>query len=205
MVSPCRVWYVCVCFEEDSLTKTVNLNPYFLLGEAEPIRCREKSRSTHRGILYECCVNCFHILSASSPCSNSQLKPPPLPTQIPLTARSPDVTPCDLLLWWHSNEYVYQRRRQAIKALKEVFTRKHHIDGNDTHIFRERLRQCVNNGGRHLPDIVCKTRLYKMAYYKIFININIVSVVLEVGLLKFCIRIRFFKVVVVRPKLAVSD
>ena len=41
--------------------------------------------------------------------------------------------------------------------------------------FRERLRQCVDNNGSHLTDLIFKTQWNRMALYVLFKNKNIIS------------------------------
>jgi hypothetical protein len=76
--------------------------------------------------------------------------------------RSPDLTPCDFFLWGYLKEKVYTHRPRTIDELKAAITEEiNAIPLNMTRRvmdnFRERLQQCVVNGGRHLQDIIFKT------------------------------------------------
>lgn len=75
--------------------------------------------------------------------------------------RSPDLTPCDYFLWGYLKAQVYKHRPRTMEALKEVITQEvanipPEMTRRAMENFRERLRQCVNNGGRHLMDIIFK-------------------------------------------------
>uniref|UniRef100_A0A8C6WVP8 DUF4817 domain-containing protein n=1 Tax=Neogobius melanostomus TaxID=47308 RepID=A0A8C6WVP8_9GOBI len=59
------------------------------------------------------------------------------------SARSPDLAPCDYFLWGYLKSLVYKDRPQTLDDL---------VDQN----FRNRLNQCIDNGGRHLKDILSK-------------------------------------------------
>lgn len=77
--------------------------------------------------------------------------------------RSPDLTPCDFFLWGYLKSKVYQHRPQSLEALKEMIVQEVAAITPDMtrsvmENYRERLNQCVNNGGRHLSDILFKTR-----------------------------------------------
>ena len=56
--------------------------------------------------------------------------------------------------------------RQEITAIPHEMTRRV-IDN-----FRERLRQCVDNNGFHLTDLIFKTEWNRMALYVLFENKN---------------------------------
>jgi len=78
-------------------------------------------------------------------------------------ARSPDLTPCDFFfLWGYLKAEVYKHRPQTLKALKDAIPEGlAAIPPETTNIlmenFRERLRQCIANNGRHLNDVIFKT------------------------------------------------
>lgn len=77
--------------------------------------------------------------------------------------RSPDLSPCDFFLWGHLKAEVYKHRPTTLQALKEAITQEvaaipREMTRKTMQNFRERLRQCVNNGGRHLTDIIFKTK-----------------------------------------------
>jgi hypothetical protein len=66
--------------------------------------------------------------------------------------RSPDLSPCDFFFGDTTLQALKEAIIQAVAAIPPEMTRRT-MDN-----FRERLRQCVNNGGRHLPDIIFKTK-----------------------------------------------
>jgi len=77
-------------------------------------------------------------------------------------ALSPDLTHCDFFLWGYLKAEVYKHRPQTLKALKDAIHEKvAAIPPEMTNImmenFRERLRQCIANNGRHLNDVIFKT------------------------------------------------
>ena len=77
-------------------------------------------------------------------------------------ARSPDLTPCDFFLWGYLKAEVYKHRPQTLKALKdaireEVAAIPPEMTNTVMENFRERLRQCIANNGRHLSDVIFKT------------------------------------------------
>ena len=77
-------------------------------------------------------------------------------------ALSPDLTPCDFFLWRYLKAEVYKHWPQTLKALKDVIREEvAAIPPEMTNIvmenFREQLRQCIMNNGRHLSDVIFKT------------------------------------------------
>ena len=77
-------------------------------------------------------------------------------------ARSPDLTPCDYFLWGYLKSLVYVDRPRTIAHLKNnirdaianiPIDMLQRVDTN----FKNRLNQCMRNGGRHLPDVIFKT------------------------------------------------
>lgn len=76
--------------------------------------------------------------------------------------KSPDLTPCDFFLWDYLKEKVYTHSPRTINKLKAAMTEE--IDAIPPNMtrrvmenFRERPKQCVNNRGRYLQDIIFKT------------------------------------------------
>ena len=76
---------------------------------------------------------------------------------------SPDLTPCDFFLWGYLKAKVYEQRPQALEALKEeirqevaAITPEMILKVMDN--YRERLHQFINIQGRHLSDVLFKTR-----------------------------------------------
>ena len=74
---------------------------------------------------------------------------------------SPDLTPCDFLLWGHIKSRVYQHRLANLE-LKAAIT--HEINAipqdmveREMANFRERLQNCIDIGGRHLSGTIFKT------------------------------------------------
>lgn len=81
---------------------------------------------------------------------------------LPWPARSPDLAPCDFYLWGYLKSIVYTDRPRTLAHLKANIRQGiagipnavlNRVDGN----FRNRLTQCIDNEGRHLPDIIFKT------------------------------------------------
>jgi transposase-like protein len=77
-------------------------------------------------------------------------------------ARSPDLAPCDYFLWGYLKSLVYNDRPQTLEDLQNNIRTEianipvnmlERVDQN----FRNRLNQCIDNGGRHLKDILFKT------------------------------------------------
>ena len=83
--------------------------------------------------------------------------------------RSPDLTPCDFFLWGYLKSLVYVDRPRTIAHLKNnirdaianiPIDMLQRVDTN----FKNRLHQCIRNGGRHLPDVIFKTMKKKLGY-----------------------------------------
>jgi len=86
----------------------------------------------------------------------------PLRGDIGWPARSPYLTPCDFFLRGYLKAEVYKHQPQTLKALKDAIRKEAAaIRPEMTNIvmenFRERLRQCIANNGRHLSDVIFKT------------------------------------------------
>ena len=77
-------------------------------------------------------------------------------------ARSPDLTPCDFFLWSFLKSRVYVNRARTLQDLKTNFQEEianiapAMLAGVMTN-GRNRFTQCMENGGRHLPDVIFKT------------------------------------------------
>ena len=77
-------------------------------------------------------------------------------------ARSPDLNPYDFFLWGYLKSKVYISRPRSIEQLKDAIRQEitaisHEMARQVIDNFRERLRQCVNNNGSHLTDLIFKT------------------------------------------------
>ena len=77
-------------------------------------------------------------------------------------ARSPDLNPCDFFLGENLKSKVYSNRPQSIEQLKDAIRQEitaipHEMTGRVIDNFRERFRQCVDNNGSHLTDLIFKT------------------------------------------------
>ncbi len=77
-------------------------------------------------------------------------------------ARSPDLNPCDFFLWGYLKSKVYINRPRSIEQLKDAIRQEitaipHEMTRRVIDNFRERLRQCVDNNGSHLTDLIFKT------------------------------------------------
>ena len=78
------------------------------------------------------------------------------------SARSPDLNPRDFFLWGYLKSKVYSNRPQSIEQLKDAINQEitaipHEMTRRVTDNFREHLRQCVDNNGSHLTDLIFKT------------------------------------------------
>jgi hypothetical protein len=76
-------------------------------------------------------------------------------------SRSPDLTPCDFLLWGCLKAQVYHHCPQTLEGLKETITQEVTAIPPETtrkvmEKYRERLNQCIVHEGRHLSDAVFK-------------------------------------------------
>ena len=77
--------------------------------------------------------------------------------------RSPDLTTSDFFLWSYLKAKVYDQRPETLEALKEAIRQEivaitPEIILKVTDNYRERLHQCINIQGRHLSDVLFKTR-----------------------------------------------
>ena len=77
--------------------------------------------------------------------------------------RSPDLSPCDFFLWGYLKAEVYKHRPRNLQELKhairqEVAAIPREVTRRTMGNFRERLRECLNNGGHHLSNIIFKTK-----------------------------------------------
>ena len=77
-------------------------------------------------------------------------------------ARSPDLNPCDFFLWGYLMSKVYSNHPQSIEQLKDAIRQEitaipHEMTHRVIDNFHERLRQCVDNNGSHLTDLIFKT------------------------------------------------
>lgn len=77
-------------------------------------------------------------------------------------ARSPDLAPCDYFLWGYLKSLVYNNRPRTLVDLKNnirdaVANIPVQMLERVVRNFRIRLAQCLENNGRHLPDIIFKT------------------------------------------------
>jgi hypothetical protein len=74
---------------------------------------------------------------------------------------SPDLTPCHFSLWGYLKAQVYQHRPLTMEGPKEAVTQEvAAIPLEITHRvmkkYWERLKQCIDNEGRHFSDVVLK-------------------------------------------------
>jgi len=71
------------------------------------------------------------------------------------------LTPCNFFLWGYLKAEVYKHRPQTLKAFKEAIREEvaaipPEITNMVMENFRERLRQCIANNGRHLMMLFSK-------------------------------------------------
>lgn len=77
-------------------------------------------------------------------------------------ARSPDLTPCDFFLWGFLKSRVYVNRPSTLQDLKtniqeEIANIMLAMLARVMTNARNRFTQCMENGGRHLSDLIFKT------------------------------------------------
>jgi len=77
--------------------------------------------------------------------------------------RSPDLTPCDLCLWGYLKGKVFEQRPVTLEALKEATRQEFAAITPEMTLkvmdnYRQRLYQFTNIQGRHLSDVLFKTR-----------------------------------------------
>ena len=83
--------------------------------------------------------------------------------------RSPDLTPCEFFLWDYLKAKVYEQRPLTLEALKEAIRQEVAAITPEMILkvmdnYRERLHQFINIQGRHLSDVLFKTRWCKTAF-----------------------------------------
>ena len=76
---------------------------------------------------------------------------------------SPDLTHCNSFLWGYLKAKVYEQRPHTLEALKEAIRQevaaiRAEMILKVTDSYRQRLHQCINIQGRHLSDVLFKTR-----------------------------------------------
>ena len=90
-----------------------------------------------------------------------------LRADLPWLARSPDFAPCDFFLWGYLKSIVYNDRPRTLAHLKTNIRNAiaeipvdmlQRVARN----FRNRLNQCIDNGGRHLTYVIFKTAWKKI-------------------------------------------
>ena len=69
---------------------------------------------------------------------------------------------CDFFLWGYLKSKVYSNRPQSIVQLKDAICQEitaisHEMTHRVIDNFHECLRQCVDNNGFHLTDLIFKT------------------------------------------------
>jgi hypothetical protein len=74
-------------------------------------------------------------------------------------ARSPDLNACDFFLWGHLKRKVYEKKPRTTMDLKqnsrdEVAAISPTMLQRVMQNFQKRLRECVDNSGRHLTDTI---------------------------------------------------
>ena len=76
-------------------------------------------------------------------------------------ARSPDLSPCDFFLWGYLKERVYRKWPKTLSEFKNAIDQEIKLIPQEMtkkvmNSFRNRLRQCVENGGNHMNDVIFK-------------------------------------------------
>ena len=77
-------------------------------------------------------------------------------------ARSPDLNLCDFFPWGYPESKVYSNRPQSIEQHKDAIRQEitaipHEMTSRVIDNLLERLRQCVDNNGSHLTDLIFET------------------------------------------------
>ena len=76
--------------------------------------------------------------------------------------RSPDLSTCDFFLWGYLKSRVYEDKPRTLDELKEAIRQQitkinrdllERVEAN----FLERLQQCVNENGHHMPDLIFRS------------------------------------------------
>jgi hypothetical protein len=148
-------------FEEGGETVTVNFNPYcetlekFLRPRLEEFHSEDFWFQQDRATAHTA-RRSLRILTEFFP---SRLVP--LRGDIRSLACSPDLTTCDIFLWGYLKAEVDKHRPQILKALKNAIREEVAAVSPDmTNLvkknFKERLRQCIVNNGRHLSNVIFK-------------------------------------------------
>jgi hypothetical protein len=78
-------------------------------------------------------------------------------------ARSPDLSPCDYFLWGYLKAEVFKHRPRTIEELKdairsEITAIPEALTRRALQNFRVRLQECITREGKHLDDILFKTK-----------------------------------------------
>jgi len=73
------------------------------------------------------------------------------------------LTPCEFFFWGYLKAKVYEQRLQTLEALKEAIRKEVAAITPEMILkvmdnYRERLHQFINIQGRHLSDVLFKTR-----------------------------------------------
>jgi len=76
--------------------------------------------------------------------------------------RSPDLAPCDFILWGHLKAEVYKHRPKNLEELKaaiiqEIAAIPREITERAMRSFHFRLQACITNEGHHMPEVVYHT------------------------------------------------
>ena len=81
----------------------------------------------------------------------------------PKWSDAPDFNPCDFFfLWGYLKSKIYSNLPQSIEQLKDAIRQEitailHEMTRRVIDNFDEHLRQCVDNNGSHLTDLIFKT------------------------------------------------
>ena len=150
-------------FEEDNVTVTVNSDGYcemletFLRPKLNMLHDMDNVWFQQDGATAHTSRRAMGILRKMFP---GHLIP--LRGDIGWPARSPDLNPCDFFLWGYLKSKMYINRPRSIEQFKDAIRQKitavpHEMTRQLIDNFCERLRQCVENNGSHLIDLIFKT------------------------------------------------
>jgi hypothetical protein len=95
-------------------------------------------------------------------------------------ARSPDLNACDFFLWGYLKSKVCEKKPKTTEDLKQNIreavaaippTMLQRVMQN----FQKRLRECVDNNGRHLTDTIFRKRILQLKCFEIKLTLAINS------------------------------
>ena len=150
-------------FEEDNVTVTVNSDRYcemletFLRPKLNMLQDMGNVWFQQNGATAHTSRRAMGILREMFPGHLISLR-----GDIGWPASLPDLNPCDFFLWGYLKTKMYIKRPGSIEQLKDAIRQEstaipHEMTRQVIDNFREHLRQCVDNNGSHLNDLIFET------------------------------------------------